>query len=99
MKKIRNIISEARGNRTQAEFANVLGKSQGLLSKYESGKVNPPAAIVEKCMKMLNKVEDESVSSDLLAKRIKAELKEPHHAYARKTIAALLDGMQSGDRI
>ena len=94
--KIKKIIKDARGQMTQAEFARYLGKSQGIVSKYENGSVSPPAAILEKCMALLQKSDKgEDISSENLAKRIRAELKEPQLAYARKTIATLLDGIQT----
>ena len=93
MAKIRNIIREARGTMSQAEFARRLGKSQGLISKYERGSVSPPSTTLEKCMKILEDKNKDEVSSAFLAMRIKKELNDPQFAYARKTIAALLDSL------
>lgn len=96
MRKVRNIIREARGNRNQTEFAEFLGKSQGLVSKYERGIVNPPADILEKCMGILQMNNGDDIDTEILAKRVRSELKAPEFSYARKTIAALLDGLRSG---
>jgi hypothetical protein len=99
MAKIQSIIREARGDRNQAEFGKFIGKSQGLVSKYESGAVNPPADVLETCMDILvmNNGADvvTDISIDNLTKRVRAELKAPQFAYARRTIASLLDGLRA----
>jgi len=99
MLPVKNIIREARGNKSQAEFSALLGKSQGLVSKYEKGIVNPPTDIIEKCMKILdmhntNKKPD-GIGTDFLAKRVRSELKSPKLDYVRQTIAMILDGVQA----
>ncbi|MBL8261060.1 MAG: helix-turn-helix transcriptional regulator [Xanthomonadaceae bacterium] len=39
---------------TQQEFGLRIGKSQGLVSKYEGGRVVPPARVVIHCVNVLN---------------------------------------------
>jgi len=39
---------------TQGIFAMRLGRCQGEISKYESGKVSPPGKIIMRCMNILN---------------------------------------------
>lgn len=95
MTKVQNIIRDARGDRNQSDFARLLGKSQGLVSKYERGIVNPPADVLEKCMDILQMHNGGDVNTETLAKRVRSELSAPEMAYARKTIAALLDGLRT----
>ena len=95
MTKIKDLIKRARGSHNQKQFAKKLGKSQGLLSKYENGVVNPPSDVIETCMDILHmNTRNSDISSDALAKRVKAELKGKHLGSTRKTIEALLDGVQ-----
>lgn len=46
------LIREARikTGLNQARFASTLGKSQSLISKYESGLVYPPGEVIMRCM-------------------------------------------------
>jgi transcriptional regulator with XRE-family HTH domain len=96
--KIRNIVRRARGKLSQADFAGILRKTQGLVSKYENGTASPPSDVIEACLTIIQKNNDiDDVSSEILAERIRNELKGPHLAYARKSIAALLNGIESNE--
>jgi len=92
--KVKDLIRRARGKTSQKQFAKQLGKSQGLLSKYEKGLVNPPSDVIEKCLDILDVNTDADISSEELAKRIRMELRGMDFSFTRKTIAALLDGIQ-----
>ncbi len=95
---VKEIIKNARGNLTQIGFVEFLDDqyqtktSQGLISKYESGKVNPPASFIEVCMKIIH---DENipneVSLDDLEERIRKVLTGPGKAEARKAFAVILE--------
>lgn len=95
---IKEIIREARGTLTQTGFVELLEKqhgiktSQGLISKYQSGKVNPPAAVIEVCMKIIHggNISGE-VSLDDLEKRVRRVLTGPAKADARKAFAVILE--------
>ena|GEM_PF-6343799 len=39
----------------QGEFAARIGKSQGVVSRYESGTVDPPGEIIMQCMHILHR--------------------------------------------
>ncbi|PPT92695.1 hypothetical protein XaraCFBP7407_19490 [Xanthomonas arboricola pv. arracaciae] len=39
---------------SQRDFGARVGKSQGLISKYESGRVAPPAIVIIHCMNILD---------------------------------------------
>jgi len=81
------LIRRARGNLTQNEFGGVLGVSQNLLSKYESGAIpNPPASVIEKCL------------TDI-ANRIRSSLSGPEHADVRAAISTLIDFVTQNSRI
>jgi transcriptional regulator with XRE-family HTH domain len=45
---------------SQHEFADFIKRSQGVVSKYESGKVSPPADVIMHCMHILNPSRDSS---------------------------------------
>lgn len=95
---IKEIIRNARGKLTQIEFVDFLNDqhqmkiSQGLISKYESGKVNPPAFFIELCMRIIHgeNIPDE-VSLDDLEERIRRVLMGPAKAEARKAFAVILE--------
>ncbi len=95
---IKEIIRNARGGLTQVEFVDFLDgqyntkTSQGLISKYESGKVNPPASFIEVCMKIIHgdNIPDE-VSLNDLEERIRRVLTGATKAEARKAFAVILE--------
>lgn len=92
---IPEIILRARGGLTQGIFAEKLGISQSLLSRYENGLVNPPVRIIEACMKIVNtKDAPDASSAEALAKRILTDLAAPDATQIRKTISCLLDNIQ-----
>jgi ribosome-binding protein aMBF1 (putative translation factor) len=43
---------------SQHEFADSIKRSQGVVSKYESGKVSPPSDVVMHCMHIVNSTQD-----------------------------------------
>ncbi|WP_320201770.1 helix-turn-helix domain-containing protein (plasmid) [Agrobacterium sp. rho-13.3] len=45
----------------QAQFAALIGKSQGMVSRYESGESVPPGDVIMHCM---HSVSPDSISSD-----------------------------------
>lgn len=50
-----HLVKQARRLRgvSQAEFAEEIAKTQVLVSKYESGRVQPPASVLMHCMDIL----------------------------------------------
>jgi len=92
MLSVKEIIKKARGNKSQEAFAREIGKSQGTLSKYETGEVSPPSEVLEHCMHLLNN--DESLSdtaADTLANRVLYELNAPEYDKIRQIISFLID--------
>ncbi len=51
---ILRLIRKARADRNQKDFSRKLGVSQGTLSKYERGQINPPAGVIEYSMRVVN---------------------------------------------
>lgn len=91
---VKEIIRIARGDLTQTAFADLLKTSQSLISKYESGNANPPAGVIDKCMKIIHgKNIEGDVSLKALEVRIRKILSGPAQAEARKAFAILLDSM------
>lgn len=97
---VKNIIRNARGNLSQAEFVELLKKhhriktSQGLISKYESGKTNPQSNIIDKCMEIIHeKNPGGEISMRALEVRMKKVLNGPTQAEARKAFAIILDSL------
>lgn len=75
----------------QQDFAFLLGKTQSILSRYETGSVSPPAEIVIRCMHILKG--GESVDEiEAIVVKVRA-LNEPQFAAFRKSINLLLDAI------
>ncbi len=73
----------------QSDFAASIGKSQGVLSRYESGKVNPPVNIIMHCMHILD---DGSATADIeqIISKIR-NLNGDQHIKLRQALNTLLD--------
>lgn len=91
---ILRLIRKARTDRNQKDFARKLGVSQGTLSKHERGQINPPAGVIEYCMRVVNTTQmDEAPTADDLADKIRRELWREEHAEFRLSISRLIDGI------
>ena len=91
---VKETIKLARGSFTQTQFAELLDTRQSLISKYESGNTNPPAHIIDKCMRIIHgKNVKEGVSIKALEIRMRNVLSGPEHADARKAFAVILDSL------
>jgi len=88
---VADLIRDARNGRTQAEFAAVLGVSQSQLSRYERGEYDPPARVINACMREAHIGNGASAPSvDDLAQRVRMTLASPGKAQVRSAIAGLL---------
>lgn len=93
---VREIIRAARGSLklNQIAFAEKMQTSQSLISKYESGKTNPPADIIDKCMLIIHR---ENIGGDVSIKALEARMRRvlsgPAQAGARKAFAVILDSL------
>jgi transcriptional regulator with XRE-family HTH domain len=95
MNKVKDIVRLARGRSTQAAFSKVLGKSQGLVSKYENGEISPPSEVIEECMDILNMNNSYDLSVSDLVLRIERELSGSNFIKARKAVEAILDSVSN----
>jgi len=88
---VANLIRIARNGRTQAQFAAVLGVSQSQLSRYERGEYDPPAKVINACMREAHIGNGGLAPSvDDLAQRVRMTLASPGKEQARSAIASLL---------
>lgn len=73
----------------QYDFSIHIGKSQGVLSRYERGKVNPPATIIMHCMNILNSGTDSYDIEQIITKLRKLDGEQ--HLQIRQALSLLLD--------
>lgn len=80
----------------QIDFAKKLGKTQSVLSRYESGSVNPPSEVIMHCMHILNisSTAENSDNVDEIIQKIKA-LSGEKHSDLRKALNIFLDNLLS----
>lgn len=86
------LIRAARNGRSQKEFATLLGVKQSSVSRYESGRANPPVSIIEQCMHLVHMRElPETPTADELAERVRTELAGPGYDQVRSALHRLMD--------
>ena len=89
---VASIIRSARGSMKQAEFARALGVDQSAVSRYERGKGNPPAKVLNHCMRLLHQQTDSGTpSADELASKVLSNLADREHGAVRQALVALVD--------
>lgn len=85
------LVRSARGALSQERFAARLSISQESLSRYEIGRVEPPANIVAMCWELLERRRDiSSPGASELAQRVK-DVRGADHVAVREVIARLID--------
>jgi hypothetical protein len=85
------LVRSARGALSQERFATRLSISQESLSRYEIGRVEPPADIVARCWELLERRRDvSSPPASELAQRVKY-VRGADHGAVREVIARLID--------
>jgi transcriptional regulator with XRE-family HTH domain len=89
---VAELIQAARHGRSQKEFAAVLGVTQPQLSRYLTGKYNPPAKVINLCMREahIGNGEVSAPSADDLAQQVRTALASPDKEQARIAVASLL---------
>ena len=96
---VRGIIRAARGNRSQSEYAKDLGITQDRLSKYERGRTNPPAEIIERCMRdAFRQSAQLSPEADAVARKVERHLAGEEHSRIRQALDVLIDCLTATDR-
>lgn len=93
-KNLKDLVARARDKKglNQAEFGAVFGKSQGEISRYESGEVRPPADILMHCMHELGLVgaPEPDISASELGKLIQKNLGGKKHHSTRRLLHQLI---------
>ena len=87
--RIPEIIRKARGDLNQTEFAAIIGRTQGEVSKYERGVTKAPYAVIEQCMAILD-VNNADISADALAAKIIETASDDEHSPLRSMILQML---------
>ncbi len=77
----------------QNDFANRFNKSQGVLSRYETGAVSPPSDIIMHCMHILQN-DAEAYDIENLIEKIKL-LEGEKYSKLREALSAFLDKLLS----
>lgn len=94
---IPELFKKARDGRSQAEFAHELGVSQSALCRYETGKANPKAELIECCMRLVHWGDQEREPSvDELADKVRNRLGRVDQAPLRVALSKLIDGLAAG---
>jgi transcriptional regulator with XRE-family HTH domain len=89
---IADLILAARKGRSQKAFALELGIEQSTVSRYESGKTNPPARVIEHCMRIVHTSEQiEPPTAEDLAERVRECLADPELEQVRLALSKLID--------
>lgn len=97
---VRGIIRAARGAKTQKAYAVELGIRQDLLCKYEKGAVNPPAQVIERCMRDVHRISmRRTPSAEAIAKRVRADLGAPELEPVRAIISNLLEVLSATRKV
>lgn len=93
---VRGLVRAARGSSTQRDFGAALGGiGQDLISRYEAGLVDPPAKVIEACLRMLKGREESRLfSAEAVARRIERELQGEEHLELRRAFVYMLDGIK-----
>ena len=75
---------------SQHAFGLAIGKTQGVVSKYELAKISVPGEVVVQCMAMLGLLEKEPPTADALAELVRRALGGPSDASLRGALANLM---------
>lgn len=77
---------------TQKKFAEVLGRTQSEVSKYERDLVDPPGSLVIHCMNILGVGQEamHSPSIDNIIDKLRAGYSSPNHAMLRSLIMGII---------
>lgn len=87
-----DLVRAARNGLSQEEFARKLGVRQSSISRYESGKANPPVSVIEHCMQLVNSDNRESIpTAEELAAKVLITLVDTKFSQFRLVISKLID--------
>lgn len=90
------LIRAARNERSQKDFADLLGVKQSSVSRYESGKASPPISVIEYCMRLVHTAgSDAAPTAEQLADRVRVALADPGLGPMRLALSRLVDAFVS----
>jgi transcriptional regulator with XRE-family HTH domain len=93
---VAQLVRSARNGRSQKEFAQELGVEQSSVSRYESGRANPPVKVIEHCMRLVHSTATEAApTADELAAKVRKELADTGFGEMRLALARLIDTLAS----
>ncbi|QXP89546.1 helix-turn-helix domain-containing protein [Methylococcus capsulatus] len=93
---VAELVRAARSGRSQKEFARELGVRQSSVSRYESGRANPPVRVIEHCMRLVHSTGHEHApTADELAAKVRTELADSDLGEIRLLLARLIDTLAS----
>lgn len=77
----------------QQDFGKSFNKSQGEISRYESGEVEPPLKVVMYCMHELGLIDNPKpeITAKELARLVEQRLKGAKHIVTRKLLVELIE--------
>jgi ribosome-binding protein aMBF1 (putative translation factor) len=82
----------------QEDLAQLLKCSQPTISKYKTGRLDPPSEVILRCLEISKMLEPRVISEAELAERVTRELGGTQNATLRRTISELLDVVQEKDK-
>lgn len=89
---VAELVRTARNGRSQKDFARELGVRQSSVSRYESGRANPPVRVIEHCMRLVHSTGHEPApTADELAVKVRTELAATDLGEVRLVLARLID--------
>lgn len=89
---VAQLVRAARNGRSQKEFAQELGIGQSMVSRYESGRTNPPVKVIEHCMHLVHTTNIEPIpTANELATKVLTVLANPDLGELRLALARLID--------
>jgi len=93
---VAELVRAARNGRSQKEFAHDLGVRQSSVSRYESGRANPPVKVIEYCMRLVHSTgREQAPTADELAAKVQNELANSDLGGVRLALAKLIDSLAS----
>lgn len=88
------IVRQARmvSGLTQNQFAKSIHRTQGEVSKYENGMVDPPGSIIMHCMNIIQAegASFQAPSVDTIIGKLRGAFDAPKHAVARHLIMTII---------
>lgn len=82
---------------TQTQFAQRMGTTQSLISRYEAGIVEPPAKLLMQCVNILDASFSANVTLDALLILVRDRLRGPHMMGTRTALAHLIQSLELGE--